>query len=307
MADPALANGQYSIGTPGSAAAYVYGYGCLAQVSNTATDTGAINVQDAVVVGQDGLQFGVDTMPGMIVTQTGQCYQNAGGLAAMDAYEALSGAWNAPGVRLINGSVQVLRAWYPGSNVIRRCYGRGRKIMPSLGQVFQGQVPFTAQFQAADGIWYSEVENAVTLTTVPSYVGGMIPPATPPLQLSPQTSTSSNVVVNTGPQPTWPVITFTGPITNPSLSYVSSTVSIGWTGTLASPSDVLVIDTRPWARTALRNGSPAAGGLAGVPMTSMQIPFGSLPVSLGGQDATGQATCVIRWRNAHLSIGGSVA
>jgi hypothetical protein len=310
MTDPALTTGQYSIGTPGSSSAFVYGGPSGSPtngiyVADTENDTGSLNVQDQAIVGQDGLQFGVDTLPGMIVTQTGYSIGTPGSPSVMDNYGTLAGAWNQPSVRLANGSVQVLRAFYPFSSVIRRCYGRGRKIMPTMGKVYQGIVPFTAQFQAADGIWYSDTEYALVLTTVPSYVGGMTPPITPPLQLAPQTNTISNTIINTGPQPTWPVITFTGPITNPSIAYVSSTVTIGWTGTLTGPSDVLTIDTRPWTRNCVRNTQPAAGGLSGVPMTAMQIPPGSLPVSLGGQDPTGTATCTIKWRNAFLSIGGS--
>jgi hypothetical protein len=81
-------------------------------------------------------------------------------------------------------------------------------------------------------------------------------------------------------------------------------VAVGYNGTLR-PGDSLVIDTRPWRRTALLNGSSVAGLLTGNPMISMQLQPGSTVARLGGTDYTGTATCVIKWRNAWQAIGGT--
>lgn len=304
MAEPTLLAGQYSIGPPGGPA-LVYGRGTTAQVSSTETDTGTVTVQDQAIVGQDGQLFGVDTLPGMIITQTGQCNTQPGlGASAMDAYSALAAQWNEDDVRLSNGAVQVLRAFYPGSLVVRRCYGRGRKIMPTMGMVFNGLVPFTAQFQAADNVWYSDTQSAIEMTTIPAVYGGILMPATPPWNLVIPGGQRQNVVQNSGARATWPVITFTGPVAQPSLAFVGVPVSIGYNGTLAQGS-TLVIDTRPWARTALLNGASVAGQLTGVPMISMRLQPGSTQVAFTGTDLTGLATCTIAWRNASLAIGGS--
>ena len=307
MADPVLSPGQYSIGRPGSASALVYGLGAgNIQVQNTATDTGTIAVQDQAVVGHDGMLFGVDTLPGMVITQAGYAYTSPSlGATALDSYSALAGAWNDPAVRLTDGAVQVLRAYYRGSSVTRRCYGRGRKIMPAYGQVFQGLVPFTAQFQAADNTWYEDVASSVTLSNAPAFFGTLTPPLTPPYQLAATNNFRAGAATNTGTLPTWPVITFTGPSTNPSLAYPNTPVTIGYTGTL-QPTDVLVIDTRPWARTALLNGSSVAGLLSGSAMIAMQLQPGVTSLRYGGQDPAGASTCTITWRNATLAIGGSL-
>jgi hypothetical protein len=222
----------------------------------------------------------------------------------MDAYSALAGAWNDPSVRLTDNTVQVLRGYYPGSNVVRRCYGRGRKIVPTYGMVYQGVVPFTAQFQAADTIWYSDIPTVLNLTQRPSFFGTITPPLTPPYQLAASNIFQQNAIVNTGSLPTWPVITITGPISYPGLVFVNTPVSIGYNGVMKA-TDTLVIDTRPWARTAILNTSSVAGLLTGSPMISMQAQPGSTVVRFTGQDSTGQATCVITWRNATLAIGGS--
>jgi hypothetical protein len=305
VADPTLGIGQYSIGHDGGPA-YVYGRGANSiQIQNTATDTGTIVVQDQAVTGHDGMLFGIDTLPGMVVTQIGFALTSpAQGALAMDAYSGLAGAWNDPTIRLTDNAVQVLRGYYPGSNVVRRCYGRGRKIVPTMGQVYQGVVPFTAQFQAADNTWYSDVPTVLNLTQRPSFFGTITPPLTPPYQLSASNIFQQNTIVNTGSLPTWPVITFTGPISYPGLIYVNTPVSIGYNGILRS-TDTLVIDTRPWARTAMLGNASVAGALTGSPMIAMQAQPGATVVKFTGQDSTGQSTCVITWRNATLAIGGS--
>lgn len=307
MAEVTLAQGQYSIGNEiagGDPAAVVYGWGTPNLVQNTATDPGGAAVQDAAVVGHDGQLFGVDTMAGMVVTQSGLSYLTANGKAALDAYSQLAGKWNDPASRLTMGAVQILRAWYPVSNVVRRCYGRGRKIAPTYGLANQGAVPWTAQFQAADGIWYSDIESSLTLTTVPSFLGTLTFPVLPPFQWASALNYQQNLAVNSGPQATWPVITFTGPVTNPSISYANTPVTVGWTGVLPAGQQ-LVIDTRPWKRTVMLGTASVAGQLAGNPMISLQLPPGGTVMQLGGTDYTGTATCVIRWRNAWLSIGGT--
>ena len=305
MADPTLATGQYSIGKEGGPG-YVYGRGASSiQIQNTATDTGSLVVQDQAVTGHDGTLFGIDTLPGMVITQTGYAFTSPSqGALALDAYSGLAGAWNDPSVRLADNAVQVLRGYYPGSNVVRRTYGRGRKIVPTYGQVYQGVVPFTAQFQSADTIWYSDVPTVLNLTQRPSFLGTFTPPMIPPYQLSASNIFQQSAIVNIGSLPTWPVIVFTGPISYPGLTYVNTPVSVGYNGILKA-TDVLTIDTRPWARTAMLGNASVAGVLTGSAMISMQAQPGSTIVKFTGQDSTGQATCVITWRNATLAIGGS--
>lgn len=303
---PALSSGQYSIGTPGNMGAFIFGAGANGiWIANTSSDTGTLAVQDQAVVGHDGVLFGVDTQPGMVITQTGQAWLPGQPASVMDAYSALAGVWNDPTVRLFAGNVQVLRALYPGSSVARCTYGRGRKIMPTYGLVNQGLVPFTSQFQSSDNTWYEDTISSATITMVPSIRGGITPPVTPPYQLANQNNFQLAQVANTGTVPTWPVVSFTGPITNPGITYVNTPVTIGYQGTL-SQAQTLVIDTRPWARTALINGATSvAGQLTGDPMISLQLPTGSTLVHFNGQDFTGQAICVVSWQNATMSIGGS--
>jgi hypothetical protein len=302
--------GQYQITRSTGANAFSYGRGQSSiQIASTQADMGSVTVQDQPVIGADGTQFGIDTLPGMVITQTGYAMTTPFTPGpAMDAYSALAAAWNDPVVRMAPGAYQVLRAFYPGAASIRRAYGRGRKIMPTYGQANQGLVPFAAQFQCADNNWYSDAQFSATISAGPVIRTGMTFPATPPVSPAQAPYSVTGVIANAGPLPTWPVFQFSGPVTNPMITYVGTPVGIGYSGTLGA-ADTLVIDTRPWARSCLLNGVAAAGGMAGSAMIAMQAQPGTTAVILSGSFTSGfsstQAQCVIQWRSAYPAIGGS--
>lgn len=306
MADPALSFGQYSIGKADTdAAALVYGRGSNSiQVGNTAIQVGAIASQDQPMIGADGMQFGIDAQAGMVITQTGFAYTSpATGVAAMDAYSVLAGRWNDQSVRLANSSVQVLRASYPFSSVTRRAYGRGRQIQPALGQVMVGMVPFTAQFQAADNNWYSDVESSTVVGIPPSFRYSFTFPVIPPWGYGQSHTATGNLNVG-GVVPTWPRIQITGPVYNPSVTFLGSGLTVGYNGSI-NLGQSLVIDTRPWNRTALLAGASAASGLTGTAMINLKLQVGSQQFQYTGVDYSGASFCTIFWRNAWLLPGGS--
>jgi hypothetical protein len=308
MADPALSFGQYSIGKDllgGDSAALVYGRGFNSlQVINTAIQSGAIASQDQALIGADGMQFGIDAQDGMVITQTGLALTTpATGVAAMDAYSTLAGKWNDPSVRLTDNSLQVLRASYPFSSVVRRAFGRGRQIQPALGQVFTGQVPWTAQFQAADNNWYHDVEQSVVVSIPPSFRGGFIFPATPPYFWGVSHTATGNLPIG-GVVPTWPRIHITGPVASPLITFLGSGLTIGYSGSIPSGQS-LIIDTRPWNRTSLLQGASAADKMAGTSLVHLKLQPGFQQFQYTGVDFTGTSFCTIFWRNAWLLPGGS--
>ena len=309
MADPTLSSGQYSIGkynVGGDTSALVYGRASNSiQIQNTAIQSGALVPQDQPHIGTDGLMFGVDAQGGMLVTHTGYALTSpAQGTAAMDAYSALAGKWNDPSVRLVNAAMQVLRASYPGSAVVRRAYGRGRAIQPALGQVFQGIVPFTAQFQAADNYWYSDSEFSSALTMPPSLRGTFTFPATPPYWWRGPHTVNGSLTVS-GNVPTWPRIIFTGPVANPVATFLGTGFTIGYNGLLNLGQNV-TIDTAPWARSIIGpGGGSAADKITGTSLINLKLQVGLTHFTYSGVDFFGTSSCTVLWRNAWLLPGGA--
>jgi len=128
-----------------------------------------------------------------------------------------------------------------------------------------------------------------------------------------------NAILNSGTTDTWPVITITGPCTNPSIIYQGNSVSLLLQTSLAA-NQTAVISTVPWNRYVGVTSSigadpygatPVAASLAGVvrgnSLDSLMVPGGaSVPVTYSSQDLTGTSRCTVSWRNAFKMIGGSV-
>lgn len=293
--------GQYQLdaNTPfGSYADYV-------QVEDVAIDPGSVSSQNTALLGEDGMTFGIDTHTGVMVTFTGHVWSPSGSpLAAMDAWNTFAGQWSDYNVRTQNNAMSSLRCYHPMSSAVRVLYGRPQQCNPVLAEASQGYIAFTAQFQGADPNFYADTASSLTMSQLPADTGGFTPPFTPPMMVAANTTVQNTVAVNAGSLPTWPVISFIGPISYPTLTYVNGPIYIGYNGTI-NAGQTLTIDTRPWARTALLNGSSVAGNLTGNRMTSLKLPTGSTQLFYGGQDFTGTSVCLVTWQSANAHIGGS--
>jgi hypothetical protein len=189
MSDPILSSGQYSID------GLVFGRGQVVSIAKTTVTPGSPVAQDNQLINNDGRRFGFDVLPGMMVSFTGQAFtQGDTGLAQLNALDAFAAAWEKKSVRWTPGAVSTLRAMYPGSSVTRRAYGRGRNWNPVLGMVNQGYVPFTADFECADNVFYGDTLQSFTLGTAYAFSGGGVaPPLTPPVALA-AVQTAGNLV-----------------------------------------------------------------------------------------------------------------
>lgn len=166
-----LADGQYELD-----GALLFGNGTLIRVQSTAFDqSGALASQDTPVVAGDGTRMGYDTLGGMTISLTGVIIAGNGqpGLA-LDTYEALAAAWLNEQVRAVPGAYSVLRIRYPGSPGTRAVFGRGRKIAPVLGQVRQGLISWTADFDCASPYFYADGDSSLILTLIPSDIAGVV-------------------------------------------------------------------------------------------------------------------------------------
>lgn len=189
MSDPVLSSGQYSID------GLVFGAGQTVSIAKTEIHPGGQVNQDTQLVSNDGRRFGFDVLSGMSVAFTGQAFQQGGtGAAQMAAYDSFAAAWENKAARWTPGAVSTLRLRYPGSAVTRRVYGRGRTCTPVLGFATQGYIPFTADFDCADNVFYGDVLQSFTLGTALAFTGGGVaPPLTPPVALA-SVQTADNMV-----------------------------------------------------------------------------------------------------------------
>lgn len=278
---------------------YMFGQGTRITIEAVAVDAPAVAAQDTPMILADGQAFGIDALGSRTVTFTGHVLDIAGPEGVFADYAALVAAWNNPQVRLSPRAVSVLRYRFPGLAGTVRMYGRGRAIAPTLYNKGINLIQFTAAFATADPLFYDDDEQQVSLPLAwADPGGGASPPVAPPVMLAPVPGGQPDMAVNGGPEPTWPVITFSGPVTSPVLSYVDAALSVGLTGSLAAGEQVIV-DTRPWARSVTNTaGGSYAGRLTGSRLADLALPPGATLLSFAGQDATGAASVTVAWRAA---------
>ncbi|MET9776135.1 hypothetical protein ABZ023_18075 [Streptomyces sp. NPDC006367] len=268
---------------------------------------GDIDAGDVPMPQEDGARFGQDYRGQATVTfEVGVDTVDAAPTqlgrhgANLDAVSVMLQAWDAEAVRRRFGTPAVLRTVQGGR--ARRFYGRPRKIAPA-GSVLtrQGYTPVVATFVCVDSAAYDDVEQIVRVGLVPPDHYGLVGPLTTPLTMTAESSgkVAGDVVVQ-GTRPTWPVITFYGPIRRPVCDVIGR-----WKASLdltIGEGERVVVDTRPWARTVLRNGSASVAGALtrDTPrLKDMRLPPGRQDFVLRGTDATGTAYMTVAWRDAH--------
>jgi hypothetical protein len=285
---------------------YLFGAGTATVIEQIAVDAPAAATQDTPMILADGQAFGVDALAGRTVTFTGHVTGTGDPAAMFDTYAALEAAWAATATRLTPRAVSVLRLRYPGTGPTWRVYGRARSIAPTLYPKGINLVQFVAAFTTAGPLFYDDAESQLHLSLLSAdRTSGIVTPVTLPVTLATDPAAVADTAVNAGKVATWPVITFTGPVTNPSLTYVETGQSVGLTGSLAAGLAVTV-DTRPWARSVTDpDGGSYAGRLTGSRIADLGLPPGTTTVAFRGQDSTGSASCVFAWRRAAAMIGGS--
>jgi hypothetical protein len=165
-----------------------------------------------------------------------------------------------------------------------------------------GYVPLTVDFQAIDSYTYDDQESSVTLGAAVGSEGGFQFPVVFPVTTLPVGDSANQAVVD-GDAPTYPVITFTGPLTNPVLATNDWTLSLN---RAIGVGQVVTVDLRPWAMTALLNtGASVAGDLGrgrNQYLSDMKLQPGRTDLAFRAAASSGAGTCTVRWRNAWNSI-----
>ncbi|MEU1221250.1 hypothetical protein [Streptomyces microflavus] len=259
--------------------------------------------RDGVRLGQDfkstatlTFEIGVDTVDAA-TTQHGRHGAN------LDAVSRIMQAWDGEAVRRRFGTPAVLRTTQGGR--ARRFYGRPRKIAAAASRLTrQGHTPVIASFLSLDGVAYDDTEQVLRVDINPPPHRGLVGPLTTPLRMvgAGATKVPGEAVVG-GTKPAWPVITIYGPISQPACEVVGR-----WKAALDLTLGVgerVIIDTRPWALTVLRNGSASVAGKltrSSPLLPDMRLAPGRSDFVLRGSDVTGLAYMTVAWRDAYAYL-----
>ncbi len=284
----------------------LFGLGTGVEVREFEIGPPDIETGDLVLPGQDGSVFGRDTHSGRTLTWELFTARQWDAAAARARWGELQSTWADPSWRLRPRAVVPLRFRLPGSQTVV-VYGRPRRFeAPDAGLIRQGHVEMLADFKCVDSLFYDDTgeeggAHSITLTLVAdSSTTGIVWPVTWPVVWGAQ-GVRQDAVVNTGDSPSWPVVTFHGPVSNPSIELVGAGRVLRLDTTLAHDRSITV-DTRPWVRSILRDdGASMAGVARGAALGDFQLPVGQTVLAYRGTDMSGQSRCVITWRNAYTT------
>jgi hypothetical protein len=181
----------------------------------------------------------------------------------------------------------------------RLIFGRPRRFnAPPNNQLLNGYIPVTMDFKCIDALHYdADMKTTGAMNFVVESDGGVVFPLIFPISPLPDSSRDGAILVG-GDAPTWPIITFNGPILNPKIQWGSREWSFTYN---LLDGDSLTIDTRPWKRTILRNGQYNISGAMNRRqyLSDMVLEPGGHEIAFRGQSSTGTASCTVSWYDAY--------
>lgn len=262
-----------------------------------------ITTQDTRHPTSDGVVMGIDSLGGFAITFGLTTIPEPGTKPYMPALDKLSSfraAWRADTLRRIPGQYAVLA----NLERERQVYGRPRQVAPTLARVRKGTAEYLATFTTNDPNFYDTTEKVFLITPTPPAGGGFVAPLSPPFSTVASGAELSPLVTNVGDLPTWPVISFHGPGTAPSVELLQG-ATVLWNLRVEGQikyDEVLTVDTRPWHRSATVNGKPANGRMRGTQLEKCQIPVGSYNLRYKVKDKSGTSFVDVKWRDAFASL-----
>lgn len=248
----------------------------------------------------DGVRFGRGYFRGRVIIFTGNILNRSSETAAPETLDQLSTAWQPDEIRLTPGAVTSLR-WNRAGRT-RRVYGRPTRVASTSGRTTQGWIPFVAEFQCVDHLYYSDAEAVEVISIIPPEVGGLEGDLIGDLIASSE-GAGQRGLLSQGTKPGWLICQVNGPIINPTIEMVGRW-KIELDLTLASDQYVIV-DPTPWNRSVLRNDNANMSGAIrsgnSARLSQMKIFPGVNEVLLRGVDPTGTSSVKVYWRDAYTS------
>ncbi|KOX10147.1 hypothetical protein [Nocardiopsis sp. NRRL B-16309] len=260
-------------------------------------DVGA-RLGDVDVAGGEGVVPGYDYHGGRTLSLTVFTDQ-ADAATAQAAWRSLESLWRQHDLRYTPRTVVPLRIRVADRDTVR-VYGRPRKFSPTgLRGLPDGAVGAIATFDAMHTNYLSDEESTVTLSLVTTGDGGITwPIASWPITWA-AGGERQDAAYNAGDMDAWPLITISGPITNPQVALVGTNISIRLVDTIADGQSV-TLDPRPWSRSITRSdGASLAGKARGSRLEDLRLPPGQTVIHFSGTDLTGTSSCTVRHRHAY--------
>ena len=296
-----LSEMNFELLAPGETEGQVFGIGRDISIDDEGFDPGedSWTVEDQENPRLGGTSFGRETLPGP--TWSFQMHVDRGSTSeAVSSLETFKSAWRCSSLRDTPGAVTTLRYRIGGRT--RRVYGRPRRFAaPPSNMILSGYVPITADFQCSTGLTYDDEDQTEVLQLGGAEeASGMSFPVVFPYSSIPARLSSRHLVVG-GTEPARPIITFHGPLTNPSLQ------GPGWTLRLEvaiAANNSITVDLRPWMMTVRSNAGENRAGVVDrrVRLTDIDLPPGSHQLYFTAGSTMTSGTCTVRWANTWNSI-----
>lgn len=208
---------------------------------------------------------------------------------------AFSAAWSGMVDQTMPGTVAPLE-WRDGG-LTRRVYGRPRTLAVNVDDSRYGLIRVTAAFELSDAVVYGPDEDMreVRIDMVPPLSGGLMDPLVAPLMATGHAERQGLIADTGGGAPTPFEVRFHGPISSPWLRGPRWEIKLG---TTLAWDEVAIIDTRTGsARSSLgRNLKSTLNARSR--LRDATLPPGRTELTFGGNDPTGTAYALVRWRPA---------
>lgn len=280
---------------------YVFGHRSAAGVVVTDIEWGSPEprTNDKERPRADGTRFGREWRSGRTITlEVCTLHTEEGG--ALDEIERFSAAWDAISVRAAPGSMSVLRYHINGRT--RRVYGRARRIEPNAVEYRAGKILLTCTFDTEGPYYYRDTPEETSVGLVPPITGGFSFPMVFPAHTTGMGERRVGIT-NPGHAEAPIILYINGPIDQPIVEVLGR-----WQWQLLDtllPDHQVVIDTRPWAMSARRNGVVNVAGRISTTsprMREMWLPPGSHDIVLRGHDTTATASLSVQAWPAYASF-----
>lgn len=284
-----------------AAAGVVFGNGGYISIDEDGFDPGSAEweTQDQINPVRGTTAFGRDRLTGP--TWNWDMFINREDVTtALESLSEIAVAWRMAEIRDTPGAVLPIR--YRIADRVRRIYGRPRRFDGKPNNlILGGLMPFGADFKCVDALHYDDEESSAVLTLQAGSEGGFIFPTVFPVTTIPVGLHQDNIAVG-GDADTFPIVRFDGPVSNPSLEHADWSISLEIS---LADGEYAIVDTRPWALTAIKNGSGSVSGYLGRRQWLSNVklaPAQQHELIFRGDTVTDGATCEVSWRNAWTSL-----